>query len=295
MSLFYNGSAGDGVPLDRIRQAVARHGHDLLRVVEKDTEVARLLDERPDIVAVAGGDGTVALAAHVLAVQGIPLAMLPLGTANNIARSVGVQGSIDDLVAGWDTARRLPLDLGVADGGWGRRHFVEAVGGGLMPVAISDMASRSDGDGLPAATKVAGAVRTVAEILARLEPVEWTIVADGVRMAGRFLLVEILNIRSIGPNLVVSSDADPSDGAFQVVTAGEEHRAEIARYLRCRLDGHGGSLSLPSRRAHRVTLQGDAGIHLDDEVLPGFLSRVVSIEIEAGAVDVLVAQAPSER
>jgi diacylglycerol kinase family enzyme len=197
VSLLYNQSAGDGVPLDRIRGAIVQHGHDVVQVVEKDSDAAGLLDSGPDIVAAAGGDGTVALAAHVLAGQRVPLAILPLGTANNIAKSVGVQGPIDDLVAGWATARRLPLDLGVADGGWGRRHFVEAVGGGLVPAAISDMASRSDGDALPAPAKVAGAARTFGDVLARLEPVEWTIVADGVRLDGLFLLVEVLNIRSV--------------------------------------------------------------------------------------------------
>ena len=116
VSLLYNQGAGDGVPLDRIRAAIVHHGHDLVRVVEKHDDSARLLDERPEVVVAAGGDGTVGLAARLLAFRNIPLAILPLGTANNIAKSVGTQGSIGDVIAGWDTARRLTLDLGVADG-----------------------------------------------------------------------------------------------------------------------------------------------------------------------------------
>ncbi len=140
VSLFYNEHAGDGVPLDHIRDAIEQRGHELVRVVEAArTDLERLLEERPDIVVAAGGDGTIAHAARLLARQGIPLAILPLGTANNIAKSVGITASIDDLIGGWETAGRLPLDLGVAEGVWGRTHFVEAVGGGLIPTAIADM------------------------------------------------------------------------------------------------------------------------------------------------------------
>src|SRR5262245_41939530 len=194
ISLLYSKNAGDGVPLDHIRDAIEHHGHELVRVVEKSTGLERLLDVVPDLVIVAGGDGTTALAARMLARRGIPLAILPFGTANNIAKSVGTAASIDEVIAGWQTARRLPLALGVADGVWGRRQFVEAVGGGLIAAAIAEMQTRSDGDDIPASERVAGAVRAVSAVLSRLEPGEWTIDADGVRTTGEFLLVEVLNI-----------------------------------------------------------------------------------------------------
>src|SRR5262245_26162219 len=126
--MLYNEDAGRQVRLDHIRRAMAEHGHQVVCVVDEKAEVARLLDAGPDIVVAAGGDGTVAHAARMLARTGIPLALLPLGTANNIARSTGTSGQIDQLIAGWATASRVPLDLGVADGAWGRRLFVEGVG-----------------------------------------------------------------------------------------------------------------------------------------------------------------------
>ena len=286
VSLFYNKNAGDGVPLDHIRDAIEQRGHELVRVVENRTNVERLLEERPDIVVAAGGDGTIAHAARLLARRGIPLAILPLGTANNIAKSVGITASIEDLIGGWETAGRLPLDLGVAEGVWGRRHFVEAVGGGLIPTAIADMKTRTDED-VPARSKVAGAVRAFREVLSRLQPGEWTIVADGARTTGEFLLVEVLNIRSIGPNLVFSADATPLDGLFQVVMAGEEHREEIARYLEDLLEGRDHPPSLTSQCARQVTLQGTTDIHVDDEVLLASAHRTVSIRVEAGALELL--------
>jgi diacylglycerol kinase (ATP) len=287
VSLFYNKHAGDGVPRDHIRDAIEQHGHELIRVVEKHTNVERLLEERPDIVVAAGGDGTIAHAARLLAHRGIPLAILPLGTANNIAKSVGIAASIEDLIGGWETAARLPLDLGVAEGVWGRRRFVEAVGGGLIPAVIADRKSRTDDDELPARSKMAGAVRAVSDVLSRLQPGEWTIVADGARTTGQFLLVEVLNIRSIGPNLVFSADASPLDGLFRVVMASEEHREEIARYLQGLLEGRDRPPSLTSQCARQVTLQGTTDIHVDDQVLSASAGRTVSIRVEAGALELL--------
>jgi len=286
VSLLYNENAGDGVPLGHIRDAIERCGHVLVRVVDDRSDAARLLENRPDVVVAAGGDGTIAHAARLLARSGIPLAILPLGTANNIARSVGITASIDDVIGGWETAARLPLDLGVAEGEWGRTHFVEGVGGGLVPAAIADMKARTQDD-IPARSRVAEAVRAFREVLSGLQPAEWTIVADGARTTGTFLLVEVLNIRLIGPNLVFSADATPADGLFQVVMAREEHRGEIARYLEGLLDGRDHRLWLPSQRARHVTLQGTTDIHLDDRVLSTSADRTVSMCVDAAALEVL--------
>ena len=286
VSVLYNKNAGDAVPLDRIRDTMARHGHELVCAVEKHTEVERLFEGLPEVVVAAGGDGTVALAARILARRGIPLAILPLGTANNIARSVGIPDSIDDVICGWETARRVPLDLGVADGVWGRRYFVEGVGGGLIATAIADMHKRSDGDGLPAPSKVAGAVRTISQLLSRLQPMEWTIVADGARTTGMFLLVEVLNIGSIGPNVTLSPDANPFDGLFSLVMAREEHRDELARHLRDLLDGRDDPPLVTSQCAQHVTLEGPTDVHLDDAIL-STRNRKVMMHVEAGALELL--------
>jgi hypothetical protein len=55
VSLFCNENAGDGMPLDRIRDVVAKHGHDLVCVVERQTEFERPLEALPDVVVAAEG------------------------------------------------------------------------------------------------------------------------------------------------------------------------------------------------------------------------------------------------
>ena len=287
VSLLYNKQAGDGVPIDRIRNTIAHHGHELICAVENQTEVERLLERLPEVVVAAGGDGTVALAARMLARTGIPLSILPLGTANNIARSVGIPDSIDEIIRRLETARRVPLDLGVADGVWGQQYFVEGVGGGLISTAIADTDTRADGNKLATRSKLAGAIRTIGGVLSRLQPVEWTIVADGARTTREILLVEVLNIRSIGPNLVLSPDANPFDGLFRLVMVSEDHRNELARYLRDLLDGRDHPPLLTSQGARHVTFDGATDVHVDDELL-STRSRQVSMHVEAGALELLV-------
>ena len=108
-----------------------------------------------------------------------------------------------------------------------------------------------------------------------------------LKRLGRFLLVEVLNIRSIGPNLVLSADATPSDGLFRLILAGEEHRDDVARYLWNLREGRADPPSLISQRARHVTLEGETVLHVDDEVLSCSSSGLVSMHVEAGALELI--------
>jgi diacylglycerol kinase family enzyme len=286
VSLFYNEDAGDGVSLYDIRELLERHGHQLVHHVERDSDAERLLDEPSELVAVAGGDGTVAAAARVLAGSGVPLAIFPAGTANNIARSLGIEGPIADVIKAWDNATRRPLDLGVASGTWGKRRFLEGAGGGLIPVGIAESQNRKI-DGNLATSKVANAARNYRDVLARLTPRECTVSLDGTEVTAGFLLVEVLNISAVGPNLVLSPDADPSDGFFSVVLASEEHREMLDAYLQQRIEGRERHLSLPAYRAQHVEIQGLRDLHVDDEIVHSPSPRTVSIRIEPAALELL--------
>ena len=95
-------------------------------------------------------------------------------------------------------------------------------------------------------------MRTYRDVLSRLRPRRWRFTADGEEVEGELLLLEVLNIASVGPNLVLSPDADPSDGHLDVVSAGEAERGEIDEYLRQRAAGCEVRMSLPTRRVRRV-------------------------------------------
>ena len=287
ISLFHNQRAGDNTSLSWIRELIETSGHELARIFDREAAFGELIDERTELVVAAGGDGTVAAAARLLAGKRIPLAVLPLGTANNIARTLHSDAPSEQLVACWDTAGRRRLDLGVARGPWGERRFLEGVGIGLVPAAITSVHTKPfSAEDVP--SKLARATMRYCQVLSRLEPRRSTLTVDGESITGEFLLAEILNIQSVGPNLVLSADADPSDGYFSVVTATEDQREDVTRYLKDLSDGREGSLSLPTLRARAINIETVEDVHVDDEIVRFPMSATMSVRIEAAAVEFLV-------
>lgn len=287
VALLYNETAGEGVTLDQLREAIRFHGHELAQAVEVGDDLKPLLEADPELVAAAGGDGTVATAAQLLIGHRIPLAILPAGTANNIAKSVGCTASLDELIRRWNTAARIPFDIGILEDASGQERFVEGIGSGMVPSVIDLLKSGTvDEEEQPATSAVSHAQRRYLQVLSRLKPERWSVVVDGVRRTGEFLLVEVLNIPSIGPNLVLSGDANPSDGMFSVVLAGDEHRDDLVRYVRCCLDTDQCLPRLPVLHGRRVMLEGTGKLHVDDQLAAA--QGTVSIRIDPGALDVLV-------
>ena len=92
IALVYNPSSGRRVALESLRRLIVSEGHQLVREIEHLADASALADPPAELIVVAGGDGTVADALRAAAGRGLPIAVLPLGTANNIALSLGVHG-----------------------------------------------------------------------------------------------------------------------------------------------------------------------------------------------------------
>jgi diacylglycerol kinase family enzyme len=284
-----NERAGEGHSAHDLRQLVERAGHTLLGVAKQYDDTTPLPSLYPDLVVAAGGDGTVSTAAAAALKTSAALAILPLGTANNIATSLGVSAPVEELVAGWATARRVPFDLGHAEAASKHWLVVEGVGGGLVPAGI-EWAKTEQKVRPPTSPshEMDQAVWAFHDALLNLRPEPYTLVLDGDRIADEFLLLEVLNIRSIGPNLVFEPAATPSDGYFEVVTAEERHREELLMYLRYRAEGRSTRLSLPSQRAREISIDSCQALHVDDERVDTCALGSITVKIEPGAIDVLL-------
>jgi diacylglycerol kinase (ATP) len=288
VTLFHNEDAGEGTSADDLTKTIERHGHTVVDVVSTRSDTARILDAPSDLVAASGGDGTVSSAARVLAGTPTTLAILPNGTANNIARSMAIQGTTDQIVAGWATASRRHFDLGRASGPWGERWFIESVGGGLIAHSISAFEQKPADEDRPRREELIDAVRMHAEVLSSLKPSTWKMTLDGVAVSGDFLLVAVLNIPFIGPNLELCPHADPTDGEFAVVLADERHREAIDRHLQHREAERDIGLGVTCWRARRVEMECGDLLHIDDEVFDWPSEARVTIQIVPAALHVLV-------
>ena len=85
-----------------VETALTKRGVDValwLETTEDDAGVSmsqRAVEDAVDLVVVAGGDGTVRVVCAELAGTGIPLAVLPAGTGNLLARNLGISLDLDD-------------------------------------------------------------------------------------------------------------------------------------------------------------------------------------------------------
>jgi diacylglycerol kinase family enzyme len=118
--LLCNPASGGGTDDDAVSRALERHGATL-------TE-----PEEAERIVVSGGDGTVATGAELAAERGLPLALIPTGTANDFARATGLPLDPDEAAELAVTgAPGQPHDLAFMDG----RPFVNVAAAGLGPAA----------------------------------------------------------------------------------------------------------------------------------------------------------------
>ena len=133
VTLVHNPGAGDeSHSAKRILKRLTDAGHDANLGSTGKRGISKALEDPGDLVVAAGGDGTIKKVALALAGRGIPLAILPIGTANNIAKSLGIIGSVDELIAGWRSGNRRRLAVGTVAASYGTMRFVESVGVGAF-------------------------------------------------------------------------------------------------------------------------------------------------------------------
>lgn len=90
-------------------------------------------------VFVLGGDGTVMEVLGALAHSGVPVGILPGGTGNLVARSLGIPLSIERAVRLLSRGRTVKMDLGVVGSG---RYFAFSVGAGVDARMIAETSAR---------------------------------------------------------------------------------------------------------------------------------------------------------
>jgi diacylglycerol kinase (ATP) len=273
VTLIHNPGAGDDEQPDgEALQALVRScGHEVRYACASDGTWSAALDEPADIVAVAGGDGTVGRVAKKLLGRNVPVAPLPLGTANNISRTLGVaELPLGEIIAGWHNGNCIRFDAGVADGPWGSRYFVEGAGMGLFACAIPDaernrrLASLRDAE-----AKVGYALKMLRERLDDCPAHRLELELDGRQMSGEYVLLEAMNMEFIGPNLYLAPQVHPSDGMLDVVLVTAEDRDRLEDSLVSWQDGVLTHPRLTRYRASRIALVWTGyDVHLDDEAWP---------------------------
>jgi len=288
IAVIFNPGSGRRVSIASLRELFEREGHELVRVIEHSSDHTPLADPPAELVVAAGGDGTVSRAVRAVNGRGVPLAVLPLGTANNIAFTLGLDGPLERLVRSWHDAPARPFDIGVLSGTDDARPFVEGLGGGLVEACLTSFRRRPLRGDEPPPWQLVRALRRYAQTLARLRPRRWSWTIDGSARTSECLLLEVMNIRAVGPNLELAPAASPSDGLLTVVSAREADRQALSAYIADRLAGRDTRIELPSEPARCVDILDPQVLHMDDTIVRMPPGSTASIRVQAAAVTVLV-------
>lgn len=269
--LLHNPDAGrDEYSKKRLTAALREAGHKVTyrSVASRDWKAA--LEKRADLVVVAGGDGTVGKVARRLVGRKIPLSVLPLGTANNLARTLGFDRPVGKLIRKIGQGEPRGFDVGVARGPWGRRYLFEGIGAGLLAEYLR-LPKKKEKEELSKEEEMRKHVARLRKLLANYRTRKWKLELDNENLTGRFLLFEAMNICSVGPVLNLAPRAKTGDGKFDLVLAREAERDTLMDYLATRLKGDKEfDFPLPARsfRRLRITWR-KAPLHLDDKLWPG--------------------------
>lgn len=173
-----------------------------------DAEIRRqIAQHRPDRVVAVGGDGTIKCVATQLLGSPTPIGILPAGSANGMARELGipadVQGSLEVLTTG--TAK--PMDAISVNDGDICLHLSDI---GLNARVVKHYEENNWRGMFGYLRAVVRALRT-----RRLLQVEIILGDECVQRVA--LMVVLANARMYGTGAVINPDGDPSDGQFEVV------------------------------------------------------------------------------
>ncbi|MBL6455088.1 lipid kinase [Belnapia sp. T6] len=167
-----------------------------------------------DRIVLAGGDGTLNAAIPGLLDAGLPFGILPLGTANDLARSLGIPLEIEEAAQVIAEAEPRPVDLGEVNG---HRYFNVASIGFSAELAgeLKAEAKRRWG--------TLGYAIAAFGLLRRARPFTATLIHDGEVTRVKTIQVSVGNGRHYGGGMTVSEDARPDDGVLDVYSLEVEH------------------------------------------------------------------------
>jgi diacylglycerol kinase family enzyme len=287
--LLHNPKAGPSEWSDvKLKDLLTKYGHQVTYASTKSSEWEAVLRGPGQVVAIAGGDGTVGLVSLRLSQRELPFCILPLGTANNIAASLGYNQPVEKIVSGIKHAKKKKLDLGTVSSCRGTQPFIEAVGAGILaelmlnPPKVKSKKGNGNGD-VP--KEIYRARKHLISMVEDYEGFSGEVVRDGKKTKGKFLAVEVMNTDRIGPKLLFAPVADAGDGRLDVVCITVRERAKLVGYLKALLKDDHAPSPFRGRPCRSVELRcPDASLHVNDKGFPG---ATVEIALQPAALQYL--------
>lgn len=286
-----NTCSGAAAPLhelgERVGDALRARGLDPeLRMVDPPELTRALGAVRKDstaLLVIGGGDGSIRCAAARAMELAVPLAVLPLGTMNLVAKDFGVPltgGEAADAIA---SGRVAQIDVGEVNG----RLFLHSAVLGIVPSMGAERERSRGRRGLAAGMELA---RKMWGVIQRERPLQATLEFGGERRQVRTFMIAISanRLRAMGPSALLRDSLQA--GELGIYWATHQTRAGLLQLLGAlgaglwgldeRVERHAASEVVVRARRRRIL------VSIDGE--PELLPLPLRFRVRAGALRVLV-------
>jgi len=210
-------------------------------------------------VIVGGGDGTLNAAAPGLMQTGLPLGILPLGTANDFARTLGIPASLESAIKIIADGQLRAVDLGEVN----QHLFLNVSSIGFSVELARNLTAESK-----KRWGVGGYALAALRVLRQSRPFSATLVHQGHRTPIKTVQVSVGNGRFYGGGMTVEQRAAPDDGLLDVYSLELQHSWQLIALLPfLRRGTHGRwrnvrafsatELTIETRRPHYINADGE--------------------------------------
>lgn len=289
ITLFHNPKAGLlEHSKEEILKALQKRGYTTAYVDIKAEDISEYLNDPGDLVVIAGGDGTIRKISRHMVGKGIPIGLLPLGTANNIATSMGLQGKPIDIIDRWQLSWKKPFNIGLAKSAHDESFFLESVGFGLLSRLIRQRPRAKNGK-TSREEELKEALQHQQQILNEYVAHPCTIYIEEQQLSGNYILVEAMNTHLAGPNIPLAPNADPGDDLLDVVLVREEEREKLAEHFAKQKSAKGDTGHLNIHRAKQLLVEWHGQhYHVDDKAHENSPPIKLDIQLVAKGLEFLL-------
>ena len=288
--LIFNPSSGrddenNALRLAHIVSSLRAHGIEAHVGLKTSGNAARELARKAvrdghSLVVVAAGDGTIGDVASQLVGSSTVLGIVPIGTMNNLARSLGVPLGIDDACAliGMGTTRHIDVGRVISNGNPNAEYFVECAGVGLSAIAA-----------LAGQAFEKRQWRVVPRALRRFFEAKLGIIQvemDGTVVEASTRMVTVSNAPLMGSNMLAAPGAKMDDGLLDVHLYDGMGDAALVKHFMAASAASPDTLKTYRARRVRITAEEPVLTNSDMSITPQ--RHVIEIEVVPGALSMIV-------
>ena len=219
---------------------------------------------KPHLVVAIGGDGTVKMVAEIIKETPMILGIIPAGSANGLAKELGIPDDVNGAVQVLLNGRKGKLDAIKINEEELCFHLSDV---GLNALLVKYFES-SKGRGMW------GYGRSLLKMLWNKRKMRVTIETDGKLVKRKAYMVAIANAEKYGTGAVINPEGNVADGEFEIVVVRKLHLVEIFKAVTARKNFNPARIEVFRTKAAALSFQRKAPFQVDGE----FMGKISSLK-----------------